>query len=173
MEEHISLQHVPNEMNRKMPRNWLRFGIGHHPLELLEANKPIAVGINGLDHLGALFDGASLAKPAQDLVQLGGGYATVLVLIVELEGVVELLETTVVGGASAPDFANPGELLQVDESVVVGVKFLHHAADFLLRGVGSEGLHDPSELGSGDLAVAVGVEAFEDPFHFVDVLEIP
>ncbi|GER48635.1 ssDNA-binding transcriptional regulator [Striga asiatica] len=140
--------------------------VAHHLLKLLEAHIAVPVGIHGLDHAGAILLGAALPEAREDLVELRCRDPTVVVLIVQLEGLPELLLRRAVRiGVAA---AEGGELLEVDVAVLVGVDLLHHAGD-LFGGGGGE---DSAELVGGDLAVVVGIEALEDLADLDHVLEV-
>lgn len=54
------------------------------------------------------------------------------------------------------------ELVKANEAVVVGVEIDHESLELVVGDGGAEGREDVAELVDRDLAVAVGVEAFED-----------
>jgi len=83
----------------------------------------------------AFFNGAAHSEAVQHLAELGGGDKAVLVLVVQVEGVLELCVTAVCGFGAA-EF---GELGEVNEAVVVGVDVVHDALELLRRDAGSEG----------------------------------
>ncbi|MED6156031.1 hypothetical protein PIB30_010958 [Stylosanthes scabra] len=91
--------------------------VAHHLLELLEVDVAVTVGIHGLDHAVAFFDGALQAEAVQDEVELCGGDEAVFVLVVQVEGVAELRGASV-GGVGA---AEGGKLGEADEAIMVGV----------------------------------------------------
>lgn len=69
---------------------------------------------------------------------------------------------------AAVSLCESGELFEGDETVAIGVDLVHHPLD-LLRGDGAECLESVSELRRRDLAIAIGVEALEDPLSGVYV----
>jgi len=142
--------------------------VAHHALELREVHVAVAVGIDGFDHVAAFIDGAAHSEAVQNLAELGGGDEPVLVLVVHVEGVLEL-SVAAVGGFCAVE---RGKLGEVNEAVVVGVEVVHDALELLRRDAGSKGAEDVVELVDGDHAVAVGVEAAEDSLHLVHVSEV-
>lgn len=141
---------------------------GHHFLELAEVDTAVTVRIDGLDHVLALLDGALHPEAVQRKVEFRGGDETVLVAVVQIEGVAEL------GGAAVRcvGAAECGELREADEAVMVGVEVVHHATELLRRHAGSECPENAVQLVDGDLAVAVGVEAVEDSLEFFHVFEV-
>lgn len=145
-----------------MRNQLLRDLIPHHLSKLLEVDAPIAVRINGRDHPRAILNGALLSQLLEHQVQLGGRNQTVLVQIVHLESLFEILDTFILSVRSLAAAVEIGKFLEVDESVAIGVELGHHAAEIVGGRGGAEGGEDVAELGEGDLAVAVGVEALED-----------
>ncbi|WVZ24395.1 hypothetical protein V8G54_002939, partial [Vigna mungo] len=142
--------------------------VAHHALELREVHVAVAVGIDRFDHVVAFFDGAAHSEAVQNLAELGGGDEPVLVLVVHVEGVLDLCVATVSGICAV----ERGKLGKVNETVVVGVEVVYDALELLRRDAGSKGAEDVLQLADGDLAVAVGVEAVEDSLHLVHVLEV-
>ena len=116
----------------------------------------------------AFLHGALHSEAVQHLAELRGGYEAVLVLIVQVEGIVELGVAAVRGVGAAEG----GELREVNEAVVIGVKVFHDTLELLRRDAGSEGAEDVVQLRDGDLAVAVGVEAAEDSLQLLRVLQV-
>ena len=145
----------------------LRAGFGHHLLELVKANIAVTVGVKRSDHLLTVLHRALLPQLLQHLVELYRRDQPVLIPIVQLKRITQLS-----GVGVAPRLAELGELLQVYAAVVIGVDLLHHTAHLLGRRLRSEGPQHVGELGAGDLAVAVGVEAVEDLLQFILILRI-
>ncbi|KAL0318855.1 UNVERIFIED_CONTAM: hypothetical protein Sangu_2041700 [Sesamum angustifolium] len=109
--------------------------VGHHLLELLETHVPVPIGINGLDHPGAVLDGAVLPEAQKGLLELRRRDLAVVVLVVELERLSQLLLSRMVGVRIGA--AEGGELLEVDVAVLVGVNLP------IIRATSSGELSDP------------------------------
>jgi len=133
----------------------------HHRLELLEVDTTIRDA--------AFIDETLEVEAIEREVELRGRDEAIFVAVVEIEGITELTGSTVGGGIGA---AKGDELHEVDEVIAVSVEVFHDMAEVLWRDVRSERPEHAVELVSGDLAVAVGVEAVEDCLEFVHVFEI-
>ena len=143
-------------------------GIAHHLFELFKVNVTVSVGINGFDHSVAFFDGALHSDGVQHLTEFCRRDEAVLVFVVQIEGVSKLRGTSVRRGRAAEG----GKLRKVNETVAIGVKVFHDTLELVLGNAGSESAEDVVQLGDGDLAVAVGIEAGKNLLEFVDVLEV-
>lgn len=120
---------------------WNPDSSSHHLLELLEIDASVAVDVDGADHLFAILEGALLAEAAQHGVQLAGGDLAVLILVVQIEGLLQLL-VAVATSATMERL----ELLEIDESVTVSVQFRHYPLDLILGGLRAEAIEDGAEL---------------------------
>jgi len=116
------------------------------------------VGVDALDHLLALLEGAHFSQVLQDTIELLNRDAPIVVQIVHLERALQISHHT--GGV---DVLRVGvhELVEADEPVFVGVRLLHHAIDLLFSSPGLEGSHDGAQLRLRYFPVAVAVELAE------------
>lgn len=115
----------------------------------------IAVGVDVADHPHAVLERALQPQSLHHLVKLTRRDQSVLVEIVEVEGVAKLLARSAIHELR--------ELQDVNVAVAVSVELRHYAAHFLQRrSIGAELTEHVPELVAGDLSVAVLVELVED-----------
>ena len=135
----------------------------HHGLEIFKGNGVTIVGVDALDHLLALLEGAHFSQVLENTIQLLHRDPTIVVQIVHVECALQVAHHT--GGVDALRVGGH-ELVEADEAVVVGVGLLHHGIDFLLRSPALQGTHHGAHLGSRYFPVAVAVELAE---HFLQL----
>ena len=78
-----------------------------------------------MDHSLTVFNGVIDSEASEDEMELGVRDEAVVVLIVEVEGVTKLRQSSLVGGHRF--LAEGGELVYVDETVLIVVEILHDA----------------------------------------------
>ena len=134
-------------------------GATHHLLKLFKIHIPIIISINVSDHSPAITKRAFLPQPPHHRVKLFRRDQPILIQIIHLKRLSKLLRITT-AVVQLPEF------LQINVTVAVPIKLLHHTSHFLRRCFRSERRHHLLQLRAWDLPVAVLVEFVEDLANF-------
>nr|GMC68031.1 protein C2-DOMAIN ABA-RELATED 4-like [Ipomoea batatas] len=125
----------------------------------------VELELNWIDIPGSkVLERTLLSEALHHRVKLAGGDLPVLILVVQVEGVSEILVLRV--GSSVAGAVESRELLHIDESVAVSIDLQHYALHLLRRRLAAERIQNRAELGQRDFAVAVRVKLPEHLLHF-------
>eukprot|EP00252_Welwitschia_mirabilis_P003087 TRINITY_DN1315_c0_g1_i7.p1 TRINITY_DN1315_c0_g1~~TRINITY_DN1315_c0_g1_i7.p1 ORF type:complete len:254 (-),score=-26.59 TRINITY_DN1315_c0_g1_i7:362-1123(-) len=138
----------------------------HHGFKLAKIHGTVKVRIRAADHLPALLNTRRFSEISENPVQLIRRNGAVLVEVVEIESSFHILRRVTTVCTRSYAAGRLQEFLEVDESVAVGVRFLHQLVESRIGGFLMESGHNLSHFVARNLAVLVRIEFAENLLEF-------
>lgn len=142
-------------------------GHRHHGFEVVEVDMAGTFTVDAMDHpLAVLQGGGVVAEVDEDGVQFVRRDAPVFVQIEHIEGGCELIHH-VNAAVMTTSRVEIDKLLQIDESVPVGVRLHHHQQRLFMRRLVSQRSQNATQLLRRDLPISVRIKLRERLPHLL------